>query len=219
MLPATITSNTTGSAASVSGVVPIGNGGTGASTAGVALTNLGAAGISQNNTYTTGAQSFAAATSLTVPTSSSAAPTISGQIAYNSTNNELVAGINGTTTNIGNNVRSICYIAGADNTSAPALTVADSQNSFFVNMIGTLTITKIQCQVNSSTGGISLTDDTQGFPIGGFACGVYPNWTSISGSSITFNPISLGDSLDFTISSSGLGTPTRITVCIAATVN
>lgn len=47
------------------------------------------------NTWTTGAQSFAAAASLTVPSAAGAAPTASGLIAYDTTSNTLEAGING----------------------------------------------------------------------------------------------------------------------------
>jgi hypothetical protein len=49
----------------------------------------------QANTWSTGAQSFAAATSLTLPSSAGAAPTTSATIAYDTTNSTLEAGING----------------------------------------------------------------------------------------------------------------------------
>lgn len=48
------------------------------------------------NSWSTGAQSFASATSLTVPTSAGAGPTTSGQVAYDSTANALEYGDNGT---------------------------------------------------------------------------------------------------------------------------
>lgn len=47
------------------------------------------------NTYSTGAQSFAAATSLTVPSSAGAAPTASGTVAYDSTSNTWEVGTGG----------------------------------------------------------------------------------------------------------------------------
>lgn len=53
------------------------------------------------NTYTAGAQSFASATSLTVPSAAGAAPTSDGQIAENTTNHTHVWGLNGTTTLVG----------------------------------------------------------------------------------------------------------------------
>jgi hypothetical protein len=49
----------------------------------------------QANTWTTGAQSMAAATSFTVPVATGVAPTVSGQIAYDSTSNQLEYGLNG----------------------------------------------------------------------------------------------------------------------------
>lgn len=48
-----------------------------------------------SNTFSTGAQSFAAATSLTVPTIAGASPTTSGQIAYDTTSTALEYGDNG----------------------------------------------------------------------------------------------------------------------------
>lgn len=46
----------------------------------------------QGNTFSTGAQDFSSATSLTVPVAAGAAPTVSGQIAYDSTSNQLEYG-------------------------------------------------------------------------------------------------------------------------------
>jgi hypothetical protein len=50
----------------------------------------------QANSYSTGAQDFSSATSLTVPVAAGAAPTASGQIAYDSTANQLEYGDNAT---------------------------------------------------------------------------------------------------------------------------
>lgn len=50
--------------------------------------------INQGNTYTTGAQNMASATSFTVPSAAGASPTASGQIAYDSTSNTLEYGEN-----------------------------------------------------------------------------------------------------------------------------
>lgn len=49
-------------------------------------------GTGQANTYTTGAQSFAAASSLVLPTGAGLAPTAAASIGYNSTNNRAVVG-------------------------------------------------------------------------------------------------------------------------------
>lgn len=56
----------------------------------------------QANTYSTGAQNFTSATSLTVPVSAGAAVTASGQIAYDSTANALEYGSNGTNRTVAN---------------------------------------------------------------------------------------------------------------------
>ena len=53
-----------------------------------------------SNTWSTGNQSFAAATSLTLPVATGAAPTANGRIAYDSTANLLKAGYNGSTKTI-----------------------------------------------------------------------------------------------------------------------
>jgi hypothetical protein len=49
----------------------------------------------QSNTYTTGDQSFASATSLTIPTGAGANPTSAGRLAYDSTSHTFEVGING----------------------------------------------------------------------------------------------------------------------------
>ncbi|MGH9812034.1 MAG: hypothetical protein ACRD4T_02760, partial [Candidatus Acidiferrales bacterium] len=66
----------------------------------------------QANTYSTGAQDFAAASSLKVPTSAGASPTATGLIAYDSTSNTLEYGENGAN-------RTLVPSARAVNTSAP----------------------------------------------------------------------------------------------------
>ncbi len=66
----------------------------------------------QANTYSAGAQDFAAAASLKVPTSVGAAPTASGLVAYDSTSNTLEYGENGTNRTVVASVRAV-------NTSAP----------------------------------------------------------------------------------------------------
>ncbi len=66
----------------------------------------------QANTFSAGAQDFAAAASLKVPTSAGASPTASGLVAYDSTSNTLEYGENGTN-------RALVASARAVNTSAP----------------------------------------------------------------------------------------------------
>lgn len=78
------------------------------------------------NTWTTGAQSFAAATSLTVPSSAGAAPTVSGQVAYDTTSNTAEIGVNGTN-------RTIAFTAGSQTFSDKTL-----DNSTTANLRDTL---------------------------------------------------------------------------------
>ena len=61
----------------------------------------------QANTYSTGAQDFAAASSLKVPTSAGASPTASGVIAYDSTSNTLEYGENGANRTLVNSARTL----------------------------------------------------------------------------------------------------------------
>lgn len=74
----------------------------------------------QGNTYTTGAQDFGLATSLTVPTASGAAPTVSGTIAYDATANALEYGDGGTNRTVANLDEAQTFtnktISGASNT-------------------------------------------------------------------------------------------------------
>lgn len=67
--------------------------------------------MDQANTYTAGAQNFAAAASLTVPISAGANPTASGQIAYDSTANTLEYGDN-TTNRIVVNTNEVQAVSG-----------------------------------------------------------------------------------------------------------
>ena len=67
--------------------------------AGNPVIDLGATAVQtdQSNTITTGDQSYAAASSLTVPIAAGATPTANGRIAYNSSTNRFVGGVNGAT--------------------------------------------------------------------------------------------------------------------------
>lgn len=165
------------------------------------------------------------ANALTVPSISGAAPTTNGAIAYNTATSELVAAIGGVTTNIGNNKRTICYIAGADNTNSPPLAAGtdpgatDSINGFFHNMIGALTVPAtsgaVWCQTNIGSATFNLVDATG--PVNFFAS---PAACSTAGTSLTPTATSIanGDSINFVLSTV-TSSPTRITVCFLANVN
>ncbi len=66
--------------------------------------NLGSLAVQtdQSNAFSTGDQSFANALSLTLPTSTGAAPTLSGRFAYDSTANRVKYGSNGSTLTVAN---------------------------------------------------------------------------------------------------------------------
>ena len=74
----------------------------------------------QANTYSTGAQNFTSATSLTVPVSAGASPTANGTVAYDSTANALEYGDNGTNRTVANLDEAQTFtnktISGASNT-------------------------------------------------------------------------------------------------------
>ena len=96
------------------------------------------------NTYSTGAQNFTSATSLTVPVSAGAAPTANGQIAYDSTANALEYGSNGvnqtvlsesnTVSNISN--KEFNGIALETTTSSASATLTSSQTTILCNASG-----------------------------------------------------------------------------------
>jgi hypothetical protein len=114
--------------------------------------------------------------------------------------------------------RNICYIAGADNPTAPTLTTNDSQQTFFHNLIGAMSVANtsgaVWCQTNANTATINLSDGVTPFFGAGQSC-------TAAGVNLTPSAIGIaaGDNLNFSITANpGAGT-TRITVCVAATVN
>jgi hypothetical protein len=155
------------------------------------------------------------ANALVVPVIGGAAPTAMGAIAFNSTTKTLVAGV-GSTAQTLNAPRTICYIAGSDNTTtASVLTTSDSQKSFFVNMIGLMTATSWSCQTNSGTANVALTQNGGTAFATAMACGP----TVATNGVFTSSPLAANATVDFLINSIVSGSPTRITVCFAGTVN
>ena len=71
----------------------------------------------QGNTYSTGAQNYAAATSLTAPTSAGAAPTTDGQLAFDSTGKRLRWAQDSTSVS-GNGVLSVQLTGDTNNSSS-----------------------------------------------------------------------------------------------------
>ncbi len=132
----------------------------------------------QSNTYATGDQNFANALSLTLPTATGAAPTLSGRCAYDSTANRVKCGFNGSTVTlatvaetqplnanltslaaiVGSNAR-VPYFTGAStlSTAAIPLCIESGSNHLNVTSLSPLTIT---CGTNGS--GTGLTGMTTG---------------------------------------------------------
>ncbi len=142
--------------------------------------NLGSLAVQtdQSNAFSTGDQNFANALSFTLPTSTGAAPTLSGRCAYDSTANRVKCGFNGSTVTlatvaetqplnasltslaaiVGSNAR-VPYFTGAStlSTAAVPLCIESGSNHLNVTSLTPLTIT---CGTNGS--GTGLTGLTTG---------------------------------------------------------
>lgn len=99
------------------------------------------------NTYSTGAQNFAAASSLTLPVGAGAAPTTSGQIAYDSTGHLLKAGFNGSSKTIATTDATVAK-AGALSTDPTGCTTGQ----FVTDVADTGTLT---CATPSGSGNVN----------------------------------------------------------------
>ena len=182
----------------VTGILPIANGGTGNATgtatnvSGIVGTANGGTGV--NSSSTTANQIFAS------PNGSTGAPTFRAMVAKDLPTPQ--------------NTRTICYVAGADNTTtAPVLTTNDSQNSFFFNLIGTMTATSIWCQTNLGTATVQLQQGATLLNSTAMTCSTAGVTGTLSSTAIAANA-----SLNFIITANP-ATATRITACVAATVN
>ena len=185
----------------VTGILPVANGGTGNAT-GAATSVSGIVGVANggtgvNSTSTAANEIFAS------PSGAAGAPTFRAMVSKDLPTPQ--------------NTRTICYIAGTDNTTnSPVLTTNDSQKSFFVNMIGALTATSWSCQTNTGTASITL---NQNGGSGNFSATMASCGTTLATNG-TFSAAALAanSTVDFLINSV-TGTPTRVTVCFAGTVN
>jgi hypothetical protein len=182
----------------VTGILPIANGGTGNATgvatnvSGIVGTTNGGTGV--NSTSTAANEIFAS------PNGSTGAPTFRAMVAKDLPTPQ--------------NTRTICYVAGADNaTTAPILTTNDSQNSFFFNLIGAMTATSIWCQTNSGTATVELQQGSTLLNTTAMTCST----TGVTGT-IVNSAIPASVSLNFILTANP-ATATRVTACVAATVN
>jgi len=231
---------------SLTGIVPIANGGTGSSTQNfVDLTSSQV--IGGPKTFSSQIIGSVSGTATTI-TGSIGGGQVSGDIAGNAANvNGTVAVLHGGTgvsTASANavfagpttgaasapafrslvaadlptpqNTRTICYVAGADNSTGAALTTNDTQKSFFNNMIGNMTITAAKCQVDAGSVTMNVQKNNLVSAVTtSVACTSTPGtWQSLT---VSGSSLALGDSLDLSITAAT--TAKRLTVCVAGTVN
>lgn len=113
----------------------------------------------QANTFSTGAQDYGSATSLKIPTSAGASPTVSGQLAYDSTSNTFEYGENGTNRTVVNldGTQTIANktISGSSNT------LSNIANAALTNSIVTIGSTAVSLGSTAATiAGLTLTTPT-----------------------------------------------------------
>jgi len=187
---------------------------TGATNTTAALVVGAGASLAFTGTSTLDMSANTSANAFKVPVIANAAPTISGTIAYDSTNNVVKVGVNGATQSL-NNTRSICYVAGADNNTS-ALDTTYTQKSFFNNLVGNMTVTAAKCQVDAGSVTMNVQKNNLASAItSSVACTTTPGtWQNLTLSGTT---LALGDSLDLSITAAS--TAKRLTVCVAGAVN
>jgi hypothetical protein len=113
-------------------------------------------------------------------------------------------------------VRGINYLAGCDNCSA--LTDADDQRAFYVNVIGAMTIASVTCYSDAGTPSINLQRD-DGTPANILTSNLSCSSGGASGTIDTNEGnLALGEKLDFAIISAG-GVAKRVTVVIKTVLN
>ena len=213
----TISGSINGSAATAGSATNVAFGGITTGTNTTATMTMGTGGsLVFSGTSTLNLSGDTSASAFTVPVIAGAGPTTSGTIAYNLTTNTLRVGVNSATQTL-NAPRSITYIAGSDNTgNQPVLTTSDSQKTFFINLIGAMTATTWSCQTN--TGVVSVTLNRNGLT-GNFSSTNATCGTTVTTGTFSTPGLALSDTVDFLINSIVSGSPTRITITFAGTVN
>ncbi len=111
--------------------------------------------------------------------------------------------------------RNICYVAGSEATGSPTLDASYSQKNFFYNLIGAMTPIKLACQTNAGTATVQVNKNGgSGNLSNTLSCS--STWSN-TGTFVSSPTIALNEVLDFALTiPSGA---TRVTVCLAATVN
>jgi hypothetical protein len=113
-------------------------------------------------------------------------------------------------------VRAITYLAGCD--SCSLLTTADSQNTIFLNVIGSMTINSVTCFSDAGAPTINIQRNQAGTLTNVLSANLTCSTTGATSSSLSTSTLSLNDSLNFTMATAD-GVAKRVTVIIKATVN
>ena len=113
-------------------------------------------------------------------------------------------------------VRAITYLAGCD--SCSPLTAADSQNTIFVNLIGSMTINSVTCFSDAGAPTVNIQRNQGGTLTNVLSSNLTCAATGAASSSLSTSALSLNDSLNFTMAMAD-GVAKRVTVIVQATVN
>lgn len=113
-------------------------------------------------------------------------------------------------------VRAITYLAGCD--SCGLLTTADSQNTVFLNLIGSMTINSVTCFSDAGGPTINVQRDRTGTLTNILSANLTCSATGATSSSFSTSMLSLNDILNFIMATAD-GVAKRVTVIIKATVN
>ena len=112
-------------------------------------------------------------------------------------------------------VRAITYLAGCD--SCSLLTTSDSQNTIFLNLIGSMTINSVTCFSDAGAPTVNIQRNETGTLTNILSADLICSTTGATSSSLT-SVINLNDSLNFIMATAD-GVARRVTVIIKATVN
>jgi hypothetical protein len=173
--------------------------------AGTGLTGGGAVTLGNSLTLSnTGVLSFNGRPGLVTPTSGDYSfPQISGT----ATSAQLPAA---------SLVRAITYLAGCD--SCSLLTTADSQNTIFLNLIGSMTINSVTCFSDAGAPTVNIQLNHGGTLTNILSANLTCSATGATSSSFSTSVLSLNDSLNFIMATAD-GVAKRVTLVIKATVN
>jgi hypothetical protein len=168
----------------------------------------------------TGSQGPAGATGPIGPTGPQGSPGVgSGTVTSVATGNGLTGGpitASGTINMTAQQqTRTICYIAGSDGNST-GMDTTYSQKSYFLNMIGAMTVTSASCQVDAGSVTMNVQKNNGASAVtSSTPCTQGPGgWQTLT---VSGSALNLSDSLDLSITA--VTTTKRLTVCVAGTVN